>query len=444
MLTLQVHMKAVMVLVLLGFDLKFQPPKPGKKSSIVTTASSAIMIALVVNGYCQDVIRWLNFQTGSAWQHFLSLPLVWITSPNLVAARSVWNSFALQSPVAALECNVRYRMFGIESLDRLGFPYDLGGAPWLTTLKQIYALILLPHLFLWGPLYFLAFAAIAALVGGVLVGFAFDVIFMSITECEFVQTSFDINPFPTVASVSVILLTLGWSILAGVVIAEVYAFCLTGKMTFQDVVSLQLLCNSSSSSSNRNVAKANKNMFSVLFCMVMSMTRAFCCCFDIAFVCPAIKTVSGLSGGMQTFQDVTRLKWQDFIAANWFGLPLAIEVERYPVNKKAYLLHNYMEHFSNEPLLAMEGAEDPTDVSQAELASVKVAIVCKMLMSLASFTNLQFAVIWLCRVLSGEWSREGAAAVRTLSERHLEPYMDGLWLKGTGLLLKANHFWGCV
>lgn len=134
--------KAVVTFSVLGFDLPLKPPPaPGMLDSLKALAkhfSSAAMIALVLNGYYQDLQKALAM--GMSTQLFL----VPVLSSNYMSALAIWGSFMIQAPGAALRLKPLYQCIPYPS--SIAMPAYPGAAEWLPALKHIYALLLLPYL----------------------------------------------------------------------------------------------------------------------------------------------------------------------------------------------------------------------------------------------------------------------------------------------------------
>lgn len=158
--------KQLFTFFVFGFDLKFQPKKGTWKTKVMKFIVSSFVkvgfIALAVNSMIQDYHRFRRRDdlTETNYNEILTLMAVWCTSPNFGAGLGVWGQLRIQSPGAVFREDIefaRYRHLWVPRAlhyHQIRFPICPGGARWLSVMKQLYALVLLPYVI---PAMFLEF-----------------------------------------------------------------------------------------------------------------------------------------------------------------------------------------------------------------------------------------------------------------------------------------------
>ncbi|CAK9053135.1 unnamed protein product [Durusdinium trenchii] len=149
--------KQLFTFFVFGFDLKFQPKKGTAKSKVVKFIISSFvkmaMIGLAINSIIHDVQRFQRREdiNETNYNDLLTLMAVWCTSPNFAAGLGLWGQLRIQSPGAVFRDDIetaRYRHLCIPSQSSyydVRFPIFPGRARWLSVMKQLYALVLLPY-----------------------------------------------------------------------------------------------------------------------------------------------------------------------------------------------------------------------------------------------------------------------------------------------------------
>jgi len=149
--------KQLFTFFVFGFDLKFQPKKGTWKTKVAKFVVSSIVkmgfIALAINSMIHDYHRFRRRDdlTETNYNEVLTLMAVWCTSPNFGAGLGVWGQLRIQSPGAVFREDIefaRYRHLWTPSASNyhdVRFPICPGGARWLSIMKQLYALVLLPY-----------------------------------------------------------------------------------------------------------------------------------------------------------------------------------------------------------------------------------------------------------------------------------------------------------
>eukprot|EP00435_Cladocopium_sp_Y103_P075295 s29_g56.t1 len=171
--------KQLFTFFVFGFDLKFQPKKGTWRTKVMKFIVSSFVkvgfITLAINSMIHDYHRFRRRDdlTETNYNEILTLmaaaglakrmQLVCRnsgTSPNFGAGLGVWGQLRIQSPGAVFREDIefaRYRHLWVPSAlqyRQIRFPICPAGARWLSIMKQLYALVLLPYVI---PAMFLEF-----------------------------------------------------------------------------------------------------------------------------------------------------------------------------------------------------------------------------------------------------------------------------------------------
>lgn len=167
--------KAVITLIVFGFDIPFKQQNGRFKwttfSRLWHYGTTLPFILLALNSWAHDLKAGWNAPGPTFFTRTCARIILCATSPNYVAALSVWGALAIQSPARALNLRPKYkyligvRLSTIEAgwcnplkslvaygyntvleLSGIGFPLSPTRTVWLKPMKWWYAVFLFPYL----------------------------------------------------------------------------------------------------------------------------------------------------------------------------------------------------------------------------------------------------------------------------------------------------------
>lgn len=148
------NIKGIVTIAAFALDLKFQPVPESerfrwsRRTVAIHIVSTGVFVCLAMNSMHADLIRWRAGSAGCGFRgSFATLLATGLTSSNYGAAVIMWTKVQVQSPGALLKLErPKYKTMPL-CINSLSFPISPVGALWLRPLTWLYAVLLLPYLF---------------------------------------------------------------------------------------------------------------------------------------------------------------------------------------------------------------------------------------------------------------------------------------------------------